>query len=92
LLPCSRYVAVIKVCEVIKKIRKPSKGKSNFIITVRFIIYHVYLFVVFEEIFLLKMSDYPLNEIVDTIRIVGGRQLLRCSTALFGKILRQTLS
>jgi len=26
---------------------------------------------VFEEIFLLKMGDYPLNEIIDMIRIVG---------------------
>jgi len=26
---------------------------------------------VFEEIFLLKMGDYPPNEIVDMIRIVG---------------------
>jgi len=31
----------------------------------------VYRCLVFEEIFLLKMGDYSLNEVVDMIRIVG---------------------
>jgi len=47
---------------------------------------------VFEEIFLLKMGNYPPNEIIDMIRIVGEAGNNYSAAALFGKIPRQTPS